>query len=148
MSHPVNLSREQVERMAHELQSGFTIYLNTDTGEYQALSDPEQWTLQGEFRTDAHRRITDHWDHYIIITCMESWEIFEIMEEFLFQVDEKFHYQLLDAMYRQNPLENFQYLVESSKYRDQWLEFSKMKHREYICDHIRSAGLSSDCDPA
>lgn len=128
--------------MALELQNGFTVYLNQDTGEYKALSDPEQWSLQGDFRTDAHRKITDHWDQYIIITCMESWEIFEIMEEFIFQVDKKFHFQLLEAMYRQNPLENFQYLVESSPYRDEWLEFSKMKHIRYVQDNLQSVGIS------
>lgn len=132
--------------MARELQNGFTIYLNQDTGEYQALSDPEQWSLQGDFRIDAHRKITDHWDRYIIITCMESWEIFEIMEEFIFQVDEKFHFDLLEAMYRQNPLENFQYMVESSVYRDEWLEFSRMRHVRYVEDNLKSAGVSFEQD--
>ena len=146
MSHQIVLPREQIERMARELQNGLTLYVNTDTGEYQAISDPEQWSLQGTFRTDANRKITDHWDHYIIITCMESWEIFEIMEEFIFQVDDKFHCQLLEAMYRQNPLENFQYLVESSRYRDNWLNFSNMKHVQYICDNLKSSGVAFEGD--
>jgi len=142
MAHEISLSHEQIKKMARELQNGLTVYLNQDTGEYQALSDPEQWSLQGDFRTDAHRRITDHWDRYVIITSMESWEIFEVMEEFIFQVDEKFHFNLLEAMYRQNPLENFQYMVESSEYRDEWLEFSHMRHVKYIEDNLKSAGVS------
>ena len=141
MSGDAYITSKQVKAMARELQNGFNVYLNQDTGEYYALPDIEQYSINGKFDTEAHRRITDHWDQYIIITCMESYELFEIMEEFMFEVDPEFHFKLLESMYRKNPLENFQYHVETSEYRDNWLSFFELKYIKYVEDNLISAGL-------
>jgi|GEM_PF-1949328 len=144
MADKVSISERQIQEMADELQNGFNIYLNTETGEFRALSDLEQLSPEGLIQAEEHRKITDHWDHYMIICCMETWELFEVMEEFMFEVDREFHYRLLDAMYRKNPIENFQYLVETSSYRDSWFAFKNRKYLGYVKDYLKAEGIDME----
>jgi hypothetical protein len=141
MSGKISISTKQVKAMARELEDGFNVYLNTDTGEYKALSDMEQLSAEGLFHTDEHRKITDHWDHYIIISMMDSWELFEVMENFMFEVDRDFHYRLLESLYQKNPFDRFQYLVETSRYKDTWLSFKKQKYIQYVEDQLKAEDI-------
>jgi hypothetical protein len=142
MPGKISISAKQVKEMARELENGFNVYLNTDTGEYKALSDMEQLSPEGLFHTDEHRKITDHWDHYIIISNPESWELFEVMENFMFEVDSDFHYQLLQALYQKNPFESFQYLVETSRYKEAWQTFKTTKYIQYVEDQLKAEDIA------
>jgi len=141
MTGKTSISSKQVKAMARELENGFNVYLNTDTGEYKVLSDLEQLSPEGLFHTDEHRKITDHWDHYIIISSMESWELFEIMENFMFEVDSDFHYRLLEALYQKKPFENYHYLVENSRYKEAWFSFKNQKYIQYVEDQLKAEDI-------
>ena len=140
----MQISEQPIWQMAKSLQQGHDIYLNKDTGEFHALPDSQQFTPEGLFRTDVHRQITDHWDHYLIISAMESWEWFEIMEDFAHEVDEAFHYQLLEVMYQHNPLDNFRRMVESSSYRPQWDTFRDERFFNYVRDYLKSEDIETE----
>lgn len=144
MPGKISISAKQVKAMARELENGYNVYLNTDTGEYKALSDMEQLSTEGLFHTDEHRKITDHWDHYIIISILESWELFEVMENFMFEVDSDFHYRLLEALYQTNPFERFQYLVETSRYKEAWISFKRQKFIQYVEDQLKAENIALD----
>jgi hypothetical protein len=137
----MKINKEQIKDIARQLENGYNVYLNKDTGEYRALPDVDEFSEANEFRTDELRKITNHWENYTIITRMESWEIFEMMEEFMADVDDELHEKLLNALYRPQPLANFQNTVEKSEFRDQWYAFKDEKYISYVEDQLEAEGF-------
>ena len=140
----MKINEEQILDIAKRLENGYNVYLNKDTGEYRSLPDVDEFSTENEFNTDELRKITDHWENYMIFTRMEPWELFEIMEEFLYRVDRDFQGKLLDALYKTKPFDKFQHLVETSKYRDDWFEFKDQKYTNYVMEQLQAEGIDVD----
>jgi hypothetical protein len=140
----MKINEEQILDIAKRLENGYNVYLNKDTGEYRSLPDVDEFSTDNEFNTDELRKITDHWENYMIFTRMEPWELFEIMEEFLYRVDRDFQGKLLDALYKTRPFDKFQHLVETSKYRDDWFEFKDQKYTNYVMEQLQAEGIDVD----
>ena len=140
----MKINEEQILDIAKRLENGYNVYLNKDTGEYRSLPDVDEFSTDNEFNTDELRKITDHWENYMIFTRMEPWELFEIMEEFLYRVDRDFQGKLLDALYKTKPFDKFQHLVETSKYRDDWFEFKDQKYTNYVMEQLQAEGIDVD----
>lgn len=137
----MKINKKQILDIAKRLENGNNVYLNKDTGEYKSLPDIDEFSTDGEFNTDELRKITDHWENYMIFTRMEPWELFEIMEEFLYKVDREFQGKLLDALYKTKPFDKFQHLVETSKYRDDWFAFKDEKYTNYVMEQLQAEGI-------
>lgn len=140
----MEINKDQVLDIAKRLENGYNVYLNKDTGEYKSLPDVDEFSTANEFRTDELRKIIDHWDNYMILTRMEPWGIFEMMEEFIYKVDREFQNKLLDALYQTKPFDNFQHLVETSKYRDDWFAFKDDQYINYVKDQLKAEGIEFD----
>jgi hypothetical protein len=140
----MKINEEQILDIAKRLENAYNVYLNKDTGEYRSLPDVDEFSTDNEFNTDELRKITDHWENYMIFTRMEPWELFEIMEEFLYRVDRDFQGKLLDALYKTRPFDKFQHLVETSKYRDDWFEFKDQKYTNYVMEQLQAEGIDVD----
>jgi len=137
----MKINKEQILDIAKRLENGYNVYLNKDTGEYRSLPDVDEFSTDNEFNTDELRKITDHWENYMIFTRMEPWELFEIMEEFLYKVDRDFQGKLLDSLYKTKPFDKFQHLVETSKYRDDWFAFKDEKYTNYVMEQLQAEGI-------
>ncbi len=137
----MKINKKQILDIAKRLENGNNVYLNKDTGEYKSLPDIDEFSTDGEFNTDELRKITNHWENYMIFTRMEPWELFEIMEEFLYKVDREFQGKLLDALYKTKPFDKFQHLVETSKYRDDWFAFKDEKYTNYVMEQLQAEGI-------
>lgn len=140
----MEINKDQVLDIAKRLENGYNVYLNKDTGEYKSLPDVDEFSAANEFRTDELRKIIDHWDNYMILNRMEPWEVFEMMEEFIYKVDREFQNKLLDALYQTKPFDNFQHLVETSKYRDDWFAFKDDQYINYVKDQLKAEGIEFD----
>lgn len=140
----MEINKDQVLDIAKRLENGYNVYLNKDTGEYKSLPDVDEFSTANEFRTDELRKIIDHWDNYMILNRMEPWEVFEMMEEFIYKVDREFQNKLLDALYQTKPFDNFQHLVETSKYRDDWFAFKDDQYINYVKDQLKAEGIEFD----
>ncbi|MBS3770458.1 MAG: UPF0158 family protein [Bacteroidales bacterium] len=137
----MKINKKQTLDIAKRLENGNNVYLNKDTGEYKSLPDVDEFSEDNDFNTDELRKITDHWENYMIFTRMEPWEIFEMMEEFIYKVDREFQNKLLDALYQHKPFDNFQHLVETSKYRDDWFAFKDEKYTNYVMEQLQAEGI-------
>ena len=137
----MKINKEQILDIAKRLENGYNVYLNKDTGEYISMPNVDAFSASDGFNTDELRKITDHWDNYMILSRMEPWEIFEMMEGFLYTVDREFQNKLIDALYKTKPFDNFQRLVETSKYRDDWFAFKDDKYIDYVRDQLQADGI-------
>lgn len=140
----MKINKNQILDIAKRLENGYNVYLNKDTGEYKSLPDVSEFSAENDFRTDELRKIIDHWENYMICTRMEPWEIFEMMEEFIYKVDSEFQGKLLEALYKSKPFDNFQHLVEISRYRDDWFAFKDEKYINYVKDQLKAEGIDID----
>jgi hypothetical protein len=74
------INKDQLLDIAKRLEYGDNVYLNKDTGEYRSLPDVEEFPVNSDFYTDELRKIINRWENYMILTRMESWELFEVLE--------------------------------------------------------------------
>jgi hypothetical protein len=128
--------------IAQELDAGMKVFINKDTLEikpildWDDIMDNEPWEKEME-------EIDRTWPNFAVITKMETWEAFKVMEEFIDEVeDEQFREGLIKILNRKSPFANFKAEVESSSYRQNWFDFKQMKYEEYASVKLNDEGFN------
>ena len=132
----MKLSKEMINKMAQELETKMKVYLNKETLEYESVLDWDDMDDSGLWENEA-RKIEKKWKDYIVITKMETWESFKIMENFVDEVDDaRLREDLIKILNRKSPFANFKMEVESSNYRQKWFDFRTKSYEDYIRDEL------------
>ena len=128
--------------IAQELDAGMKVFINKDTLEikpildWDDIMDNEPWEKEME-------EIDRTWPNFAVITKMETWEAFKVMEEFIDEVeDEQFREGLVKILNRKSPFANFKAEVESSSYRQNWFDFKQRKYEEYAREKLDEEGFN------
>jgi hypothetical protein len=128
----MKLNSELIHKIAQELDAGMIVYLNTKTFEFEPVLDWNDLQDPGFWEKEA-RKIEKKWKDYIIISKMESYEAFRVMENFVDEVDDpRLKDDLIKILNRKSPFANFKMEVESSSYRQKWFDFKTKSYEEYI----------------
>jgi hypothetical protein len=138
----MTLTEEQVNDISEDLQQGFKVYINRETGETRSIYDfgylsgvPDPWE-------EELNRIKKNWRNHIEIRGMEPWEVFEIMEDFVQEIINKEDNTLLhDALKDKRSFTKFRTLVEGSEYKKSWFTFRKYRYLRYVQNKLRKEGL-------
>jgi len=125
--------KKQIHEISQDLQCGLKTFINRETGEIESIldsydvhSDPETWEEELE-------KIKNECIDYSVIEKMESWEAFQIMEDFLQEIkDERLKEDILKILNRKSPFANFKVEIESSPYRQNWFDFRDLKYEKYV----------------
>jgi hypothetical protein len=132
----MKLSSEVIHNIAQELEAGMKVYLNRKTLKYEALLDWDDLDEPDFWRNEV-RKIEKKWKDYIIITKMESREAFQIMEDFVGEVEEaRLKEDLIKILNRRSPFANFKMEVESSSHRQKWFDFRTKSYESYIIEQL------------
>jgi hypothetical protein len=102
---------------------------------FEQIYNIESQTLRGspEPWQDLIDNIESDLDNYVRFDRMESYEAFQVMEDFAHTLsDALFKGQLLDALSRPKPFQNFKYLIDRSAYRQDWFAFKSNAYREHV----------------
>jgi hypothetical protein len=138
----VKLTEEQVNDISEDLQQGFKVYINKETGEIRSIYDFGYLTGVPDPWEEELNRIKKNWPHHFEIRGMEPWEVFEIMEDF---VQELIHKEgntaLHDALKDKRSFAKFRTLVEGTEYRESWYTFRKYRYLNYVQKKLRQEGL-------
>ena len=128
----MKLTSKQITEIAQDLETGMKVYLNKETLEFETVLDwndmtePEPWD-------EIIEKIENEWTVVMIFEKLESREAFQIMEDFLDEIDDqKLKEDLIKILNRKSPFANFKFEIESSDYRQKWFDFRNMKHEEYV----------------
>jgi hypothetical protein len=133
--------RKVVHDIAENIDCGLVCYLNSETLELEdvprdSVYDPEEFEMvTGESfeKTLKH----EQWDRCITIEPREGHEAFKIMEQFVYEIEDKmFAQKLAGILNRKRPFANFKANVESSEYRQQWFDFKQAALEEMVWDEI------------
>lgn len=130
--------RELVRKTAEAIDCGFICFINPATLE---MEDVPKSILEERFFTENDEEEEDdeldlqheNWEKCISVEPPESHESFEIMENFVQEVDDKkLQKQLINALERRHPFANFKNLIDNSDCREQWFAFKQSKLEEYV----------------
>ncbi len=136
--------KKVVFEIAGNLLIGFMCFFNPETLEVESvpqkmISDPEEYEMiTREKYTDAEMKHLQ-WQKYIEVEPMESHQSFKVMEYFIGEVDDNnLQNKLINALNRRKPFANFKYIVETSKYRQQWFDFRQKQWEIYVWDILKT----------
>jgi hypothetical protein len=130
------LTKKQVFDISQELQCGMKVYINSDTLEYKSVMDMDDMDDFG-FWDEMLEEIENTWQNYFTIEKMSSREGFQIMENFVNELEDGyFRDNLIKILDRKSPFANFKAEVESSKYREHWFAFRDAAYVEYVQEEL------------
>ena len=140
----MKISHDTLDDIAGELDAGFHVYLNLDTGDYQNIIPMEGEMFHHmdkkmkEMEKEKLNEVENNWENYIVLEEMNSDEAYLVMKKFAEQIpEEKFRDKVLTILDLRKPFANFKDLVEPSKYREHWFDFKKQQYIEYVKDQLR-----------
>ena len=140
----MKITSEKINEIAQELEAGMKVYLNRETLEIKPILDWEDIS-DNEIWEEEVEDILKEWSSYLVISKMESWEAFRVMEEFADSVDDEvFREGLIKILNRKSPFANFKAEVESSPYRQNWFDFRLKKNEDYVKEHLEIEDFSVD----
>lgn len=127
----IQLTREQIENIAAEVELGMDCYVHIETGETISIPNEGNYDLEGEPFQDELRKIKNNRKSYLLFEPMDSHDSFNIMSDFCYEVDdENFRDRLLTALERPKPFANFKFDLDSRPdYREKWYKY---KHDAYV----------------
>ncbi len=140
----MNLTKAQLQEIADLLLCGQLCFLHKVDGSIAHYAQEQDLFIDEEDPWQEEKdKIDQDYDNYIKCEPMDSHQAFRVMEKFIDQVDSaSLRQQLIDALNRRKPFQNFKYLVETSaEYRQPWFDFRLEQNVVWVEEQIEAAML-------
>jgi Ni,Fe-hydrogenase I large subunit len=129
----MKISEKDIIEIAELLDCGMICYYHRTNGSIESYPDPESDFFDPEPWQDVIDKVKKDKNNYLDFEKMDSNGAFEMMENFAHsQSDTAFKNQLFDRLSNRKPFQNFQLLVDSSAYREDWFDFKKKRNIDYV----------------
>lgn len=133
----MKISGKQIREISQDLQCGLKTFINKETGEIKSILNPNEVYSDSETWEEELEKIENEWIDYSVIEKMESWEAFQVMEDFIEEIkDERLKEDIIKILNRKSPFANFKAEIESSSYRQKWFDFRDNKYEEYVKEKL------------
>jgi hypothetical protein len=134
----MRITIDQIHNISQDLQTGLETYINKETYETKSLLNPNEPYYDSEYWEEEFEIIENEWSDYIIISKMESWEAFKIMEDFIEELnDSRLKEDLIKILNRKSPFANFKIEIENSSYRQKWFDFRNREYEKYVLNCLK-----------
>ncbi len=136
------ITSKHINEIAQELEAGMKVYINKETSEIKPFFDVDDLGgITGFWEKDIEE-IENKWCDYVIISKMESWEEYKVMEAFMEEVeDEALQEKLVNVLERKSPFGHFKSIVGRSSFRQNWFDFRLRKYETYVKDQLELEGF-------
>jgi hypothetical protein len=133
----IQLTNEQINEVADNLDCGFRCFINIKTGEVKEAPDNFIVGDLGPWEEDLED-LEKNWEDYLEIDGMSSDDSFKVMADFTEEVDNPFiRERLINALNRSKPFRNFKRVIDDSgKYRERWFGFKHQRYVEWVKNQI------------
>lgn len=134
----MNLTEKQIIEIAENLECGMRCLYNIKTSEVKTLPNFDRWDgVDEELWEEAIKEIEENWGDYFEFEGMDSTDSFRIMEDFAETVDDiRLQNELINALNRRKPFQNFKWQIDNSEYRQQWFAFKKQRFIQWVKEQI------------
>jgi len=138
----MKITAKQIHEMSQDLQVRMKVFINRKDFEIKTIFDFEYSYGDTEFGEEELEKIESEWTNYTTLTKMESHEAFQIMEDFVEEIDNtRFQEDLIKILNRKSPFANFKAEIESSAFRQKWFDFRDKKHEDYVRKELKLEGF-------
>lgn len=135
----MQLSEQQLQDLAQELDNGMIAYVSRADGNIDVIPEPDNpyaessdWQKQWDFYAE---NLAD----YLVLRPISSREAFRVMEAFAEEVDNpRWQQRLFDALGRSRPFRRFSDAVDDSPYRQAWFAFRDQAYADHYRREIES----------
>ena len=109
----MKISQKQIGEIAESLECGEKVFINRETFEIRTIFDFTDSYGDTEIFEEELEEIEREWTDYVVLSKMESWEAFKIMEAFINEIDdERLAENAVKILNRKSPFANFKYEIE------------------------------------
>lgn len=141
--------KELIGKIAESIDCGMICFVNTETFEMEdvpalLIDDPEEFEgLVGETAQSMGLKYQG-WEHYTTIEPLDSYESFQVMEDFADWVpNPQIKHRLTEALKHRKPFAHFKQIVDQSPYRQDWFDFKQKYLEEHVKD-LLDFGFEND----
>lgn len=144
----LSLTEKEVDFIASQLLKGNVCFYQIDKKKIHHMPDDEDYfnydlTPDEE---DILDEIEDNPDNFAEFTKLEPAQEHQMMQDF---VDRKVKERnlaedLVDALSKPKAATGFKFLIEESKYKDEWMDYRKVKYQDWVKEQVDSFNYSED----
>lgn len=131
-------TEEHITEIAGLLECGLVCFFHTENGTIE--SHPEDMDLvdEPELWQDVLDSIELDFDKYIKFKKMDSSQSFQVMVDFVDQIDSPgFKTKLLEILNRSKPFRHFKHAIDNSDYREDWFEHKSKMYENWVRQQIK-----------
>ena len=131
----MELTEEQIEKIADELQTGMKVYVNIETTEIKSIIDFDSYIdAEEESWEEDIKEIEKNYDKYLEFEKMDSSESYRVMEDFTEMVeDEELRKRLELGLSLSKPFRNFKDIIDyEDENRKKWFAYKNARYIEYV----------------
>ena len=134
----IKLSETQIEEIADFLDCGLTCLYNKKSKELTTITEFDDYPDSDEL----------NWDDIIEFERMNSNDSFELMVDFVEQIDNNFlKEKLINVLNRSKPFKNFKIQIDNlGEYRQKWFDFKNRKYVDYVKSQIETINENENSD--
>ncbi len=142
----LSLTEKEVESISHQLIKGMICFYQIDKKKIYQMPDDEDYfnydlTPDEE---DILDEIDENPDNFAEFTKMEPAQEHQMMQDF---VDRKVKERalaedLVNALSKPKASTGFKFLIDESKYKNDWIEYRKGKYQDWVKEQVDSFNYS------
>lgn len=122
-----------LKEISEELLCGSKVFLHRETGDIITIRDVDLFLDETDPWEDDRRKVDVERDKYLEFNPMESRESYQIMQDFIDQLDDgRLADRLFNAIQKKRPFANFKAEIDhSGPYREMWFHFRDQCYLEW-----------------
>jgi hypothetical protein len=144
----LSLTEKEVESISNQLIKGMICFYQIDKKKIYHMPDDEDYfnyDLTPE-EEDILDEIDENPDNFAEFTKMEPSQEHQMMQDF---VDRKVKERalaedLVNALSKPKAVTGFKFLIEESKYKNDWIEYRKGKYQDWVKEQVDSFNYSEE----
>jgi len=142
----LSLTEKEVESISNQLIKGMICFYQIDKKKIYHMPDDEDYfnyDLTPE-EEDTLDEIDENPDNFAEFTKMEPSQEHQMMQDF---VDRKIKERalaedLVNVLSKPKAVTGFKFLIEESKYKNDWIEYRKGKYQDWVKEQVDSFNYS------
>lgn len=134
----MSITEESIKEIAELLDCGELCFLHKPTGTLEHYPDPDNIYFEPEPWQETMDKIQSDQGNYIRFNQMDSWQSFQVMEDFASSIaDDNFRTQLINLLSQRKPFSKFKYTIDNSSYRQNWFDFKEGAYIKWVHEQLK-----------
>ncbi len=144
----LSLTEKEVDHIATQLLKGMVCFYQLDKKKVHQMPDDEDYFNYDltEEEEDILDEIEDNPNNFAEFTRMEPTQEHQVMQDFIDRKvkERNLAEELVSALTKPKSMTAFKFLIDESKYKNDWIEYRKMKYQDWVKEQIDSFNYSED----